>query len=286
MFGPMLARELRFPEVDLTQPAGEPGLVGPSSVSWRVFRNPVAVAIGGIAAVLLELGEPRVRSGVWEHSDFRRNPKGRMRRTALGAMITVYGPVSLVEKYTNGVNALHASIGGTAHTGQTYRANEPELLRWVQVTATYAFGEAFHRYVRPLSLDERDRFVAEAAVGAAYYGVADAPRSNAELQQMLVNGEPSLTSSPILAEFLNIIRSGPILPFAGRVLQPMLARAAIDLLPANLADRIGCSTRFTTAERGLLKLAAAVAERVDVQDSPWSQALDRISPAVAAQLRS
>ena len=51
-----------LPEVDFLQPAGEPALAGPDSISWRVFKNLVALYIGGIAAVLLELAEPRVRS--------------------------------------------------------------------------------------------------------------------------------------------------------------------------------------------------------------------------------
>ena len=279
MFGPMLARELSFPEVDFAVPAGEAGLVTPQSVSWRVFRNPVAVAIGGVAAVLLELGEPRVRAGVWEHSDFRRNPKARMRRTALGAMITVYGPLSLVETYTSKVNAIHAAIAGVAEGGEAYRADDPELLRWVQVTATYAFAEAYHRYVQPLSAGERDSFIAEAATGAAYYGVADAPRTNAELERTLTDAAPVLEPSAVLGEFLQIIRTAPILPPAARMLQPLLARAAMDLLPPDLAQRIGCSARLAPAERRLLKVAASVAERVNVKDSPWAQALERISPA-------
>ena len=282
----MLARELRFPEVEFSRPAGELGLVTPASVSWRVFRNPIAVAVGGVAAVLLELGEPRVRAGVWGHSNFRRDPKARMRRTALGAMITVYGPLSLVEEYTRKVNAIHASIAGVADDGQAYRADDPELLRWVQVTATYAFAEAYHRHVRPLSAAECDSFVAEAAAGAAYYGVADAPRTNAELERRLVQAEPNLEPSPVLGEFLAIIRSALILPPAARLLQPVLARAAIDLLPPKLAARIGCSGKLTRAERALLKVGAAVAERVDVVDSPWEQALRRLNPAGAARPRS
>lgn len=71
------------------EPSGERGVVGPGSISWEVFGNPVALAVGGIAAVLLELGEPRVRAGVWEHSSFRRDPAERIRRTGLGALVTV-----------------------------------------------------------------------------------------------------------------------------------------------------------------------------------------------------
>ena len=40
----------------------------------------------------MELAEPRVRSGVWEHTTFRVNPILRLRRTGLAAMVTIYGP--------------------------------------------------------------------------------------------------------------------------------------------------------------------------------------------------
>ena len=53
------AQEAAEPTVDFLQPAGEPALIGPDSISWRIFKNPVALYIGGIAAVLLELAEPQ-----------------------------------------------------------------------------------------------------------------------------------------------------------------------------------------------------------------------------------
>src|SRR5262249_20842564 len=53
--------------VDFSRPAGEPALVSPDSVSWRVFKNPVLLFIGGVTAVIMELAEPRVRTGVGAH---------------------------------------------------------------------------------------------------------------------------------------------------------------------------------------------------------------------------
>jgi cyclohexanone monooxygenase len=55
-----------------------------------VFKNPVARYICGVTAKLLELAEPRVRSGVWEHTSVRTVPLARTRRTGLAAMVTVY----------------------------------------------------------------------------------------------------------------------------------------------------------------------------------------------------
>ena len=78
-----------LPEIDFAEPAGEPALVPADSVSWQVFKNPVSLFIGGVAAVILELAEPRVRAGVWDHTSFRTDPVPRLQRTGLAAMVTV-----------------------------------------------------------------------------------------------------------------------------------------------------------------------------------------------------
>jgi uncharacterized protein (DUF2236 family) len=77
--------------VDFSRPYGEAALASADSVSWRVFKNPLSLFIGGVTAVIMELAEPRVRTGVWEHTTFRTNPIRRLRRTGLAAMVTVYG---------------------------------------------------------------------------------------------------------------------------------------------------------------------------------------------------
>ena len=38
---------------DFLRPAGEAALVSPDSVSWRVFKNPLSLFIGGVAAMRL-----------------------------------------------------------------------------------------------------------------------------------------------------------------------------------------------------------------------------------------
>ena len=67
--------------IDFAAPVGEPALLAPDSVQWRIYKNPIALGIGGIAAVLLEFAEPRIRSGVWDHSTYKADPIGRSRRT-------------------------------------------------------------------------------------------------------------------------------------------------------------------------------------------------------------
>src|ERR1700746_4172889 len=68
----------RAQHINYLEPAGNPGIFGPDSVSWRVLSNPVTVFIGGVTAVLFALAEPRVRSRVWAHPDFRQHPVAAM----------------------------------------------------------------------------------------------------------------------------------------------------------------------------------------------------------------
>src|SRR6476620_12245333 len=102
-----------FDKVRFVEPVGEHALAPPDSVSWRIFKNPVALFIGGVAAVILELAEPAVRTGVWEHTDFRRDPMRRLERTGMAAMVTVYGARSVAEKMIAGVVQRHERIEGT-----------------------------------------------------------------------------------------------------------------------------------------------------------------------------
>ena len=102
-----LSEPAGMPAIRYEEPAGDPGIFGPDAMTWRVHRNGGTLFIGGIAAVLLELAEPRVRSGVWDYTDFRTDPVGRMQRTGMAAMVTTYGSSRDVEAVT-----ARASVAG------------------------------------------------------------------------------------------------------------------------------------------------------------------------------
>jgi len=269
---------LSFPSADFTTPAGEPALASPASVSWQIFKNPVALFSGGVAAVLLELAEPSVRTGVWEHTSFRRDPVRRLERTGLAAMVTVYGARSVAEKMIAGVVAMHARVQGTTPAGERYRANDPRLLTWVQATASFGFIEAYHRYARTLSPAEIDRAYAEGAPAAALYGAVDAPRSDAERRALFEAMRPELEASPIVFEFLAIMRDAPIVPWILRPLQRLLVRAAVELVPDWARERLGLGPGFGLRrwQRGLVRLLGAVADRVVLPGSPAVQSCRRL----------
>src|SRR5665213_3600730 len=114
------------PEISFLKPRGNAALLLHDSFSWRIFKNPLGLYVGGIAAVLLELAEPRVRTGVWEHSCFRSRPLIRMRRTGLAALTTIYAARSVSEVMIARIVRLHETIKGQSPSGQQYSANDPE----------------------------------------------------------------------------------------------------------------------------------------------------------------
>ena len=264
--------------IDFAAPAGEPALASPDSVSWRVFKNPIALYVGGITAVLLELAEPRVRTGVWEHSSFRTDPIARMRRTGLAAMITVYGARSVAERLIAGVSRMHGHVQGTTPCGQPYRADDPRLLDWVQATASFGFLEAYHNFARALSDADKDRFYAEARPAARLYGAIGAPASRGAVEAHFSAMQPRLEASPIVLEFLEIICRAPILPAPVRPFQRMLARAAVAIAPDWLRVRLGLDSRWKlrSVEARIVRLAGIASDRLAIPGSPPVQACRRM----------
>jgi uncharacterized protein (DUF2236 family) len=269
---------MALPAVDFTQPAGEPALTPAGSISWQVFKNPVALFAGGVAAVLLELAEPRVRTGVWEHTTFRTDPIARMERTGLAAMVTVYGAQSVAEKMIAGVRGMHARVRGTTPAGQAYHANDPELLDWVQVTAAFGFLEAYAAFVRSVSDADRDRFYAEGVPAGRLYGAVGAPASLAEQRAQFEAMRPKLERSAIVFEFLDVMKRAPIAPPPMGPLQWMLVRAGVEIVPGWVREILGLGDRHGLAgwERALVSVLGAAADRVPVPSSPALQACRRL----------
>jgi uncharacterized protein (DUF2236 family) len=254
---------------DFSRPIGEPALVASDSVSWRVFKNPLSLFIGGVTAVIMELAEPRVRTGVWEHTSFRADPVGRLRRTGRAALVTIYGARSTAEVMIARVRRMHDSVAGTTPSGETYRANDPELLNWVQGTAAYGFLQAYHAYVQPLFPAARNRYYAEGAAAARLYGAIGAPTSETELEMLFQQTADRLQRSSIVFEFISIMRSAPVLPLVLRPAQHLLVRAAVELTPRwarTILELDGHGLKPWESE--LVRQAGALADRVVLASSP------------------
>lgn len=266
------------PRVDFSRPLGENALLPADSMSWRIFKNPLALLIGGLAAVILELAEPSVRTGVWEHSSFRSDPMRRLQRTGLAAMVTVYGARSVAEPMIARVVRMHSKIAGETCDGVPYAASDARLLTWVQATATYGFAEAYSRYVRPLNVDEYDRLFREGSAASTLYGAVQAPTSYAELQALFTSMRNRLEPSPIIFEFLDIMRKVEGFPVPLCWMQGTMVRAAVDIIPGSIRERLGLAPHLglRNAERWLVRAAGAAADRILLPGSAPVQACRRV----------
>lgn len=267
-----------IPPFDYSQPPDAAALLHPGSVAWRVYKNQIALAVGGVAAVLMEFADPRIRSGVWDHSIYRFDPIGRSQRTGYAAMIGVYGPADAARRVIAGVGRMHAKVGGETPGGIAYRATDPELLDWVSATAGYGFLTAYDRFVSPVSAADQARFFAEGAPVAELYGVQNKPACLADFNAMMEALSPGFEPHPINAEFLDIIQSGKAAPTVPRFLHRALARAAVSILPPLIRERLALGREYdlSALDRLAVKLVARLAERKHDPASPPAQASVRM----------
>ncbi|NRA30685.1 MAG: DUF2236 domain-containing protein [Parvularculaceae bacterium] len=236
----------------------------------------MTVYIGGIAAVILELAEPRVRHGVWDHSVFPTDPLLRLRRTGLAAMVTFYGAQSVARKMIAGVNQKHAAVRGQTDRGVPYQALDQDLLTWVQTTAAFGFVRAFDAYARPLNADQWGDVLRESQPIAEAYGVQQPPVTKTAMMSLLSAWEPQLETSDTLMTFLRMMREQPTLPPPGQALQPLFVRSAVSLIPEATRQRLGLASQGLRAgETALVKLLVRGSRLISLRNHPASLARQR-----------
>lgn len=264
--------------IDFAAPAGEPALLAPDSVQWRVYKNPIALGIGGIAAVLLEFAEPRIRSGVWDHSTYKADPIGRSRRTGLVAMLACYGPASTAKEVIGQVNRMHGKVKGETPAGEAYRAMDPVLLDWVAATASYGFLMAYDRFVHAVSDADKDRFMRDGDAIGREFGARHTPSMMAAFMEMMDELEPRFEPHPIIFEFLDIIQSGKAAPGVPRFLHRAIARASVSLLPGHIRRKLELGSRYdmTRFDRIALRIAGRFADRHVDRAAPHCKASVRL----------
>lgn len=265
-------------KVDYLHPTGEAAFLAPDSVSWQVYKNSFALAIGGICAVLLEFADPRIRSGVWDHSIFKTDPLGRAQRTGIAAMVGVYGPQQAARKVIQGVNNMHAKVQGKTPAGEAYQATDPELLDWVSATARYGFVMAYDRFVRPLSAQDMAKYFDEGIAIAKLYGVVNHVGSVTSFNEMMMKLSPRFEPHDINFEFLDIMCSGRASAGIPTFVQRAIAHAAIDLLPQMVRDKLELGAKYdlTKPQRYVIKALGRVADHMPVLTSPAAHASQRL----------
>jgi uncharacterized protein (DUF2236 family) len=208
------------------------GLFGPRSVTWRVHGDVTAMMVGGFAGLMLQMLHPAVLAGVWDHSRFRGDMQGRLRRTARFIAATTYGSREEAEHAIARVRAIHGRLRGTLPNGTPYAVDDPRLLAWVHVTETATFLAAHRRYVEPaMGGAAQDRYFAEMAQIGTALGADPLPRSRAEARTLMGAMRAELrvdARTRTMARLLVGHRADDPLLAA---MQGLTVRAGLDLLP-------------------------------------------------------
>ena len=104
-----------------------------------VHADLVGMMTGGIRSLLLQMLHPHALQGVLDHSNFREDMHGRLRRTAQFIAVTTFGHRDRAHAAIQRVNAIHAKINGTLPDGTPYNAANPRTLAWVHVVEAQSF---------------------------------------------------------------------------------------------------------------------------------------------------
>ncbi|MGP7794817.1 oxygenase MpaB family protein [Sphingomonas sp. CLY1604] len=229
--------------VDLTRPPGDDGLFGPGSAAWVVHGDFTAMMAGGVAALLLQMLHPGALAGVWDHSNFRRDMLGRLRRTAQFISGTTYGATATAEALIARVRTIHDSVAGTLPDGTPYSANDPDLLTWVHVAEVASFLAGHRRYRDPAyPAAERDRYLGEYAIVAEKLGATGVPRTEAEVAAYFARVRPQLRADHRTREVARALLRQQPASLAMAPAQALLMQGGIDLLPDWAAGMHGFAT--------------------------------------------
>ncbi|ROL78738.1 histidine kinase [Pseudomonas chlororaphis] len=231
---------LSLGQLDLDNPKGDPGLFGPDAICWQVHGDFSSMLIGGISALLMQALHPLALAGVWDHSNFREDMIGRLRRTAQFISGTTFGSRQDAEWLIDKVRTIHLQIVGHAPDGRPYAASDPQLLTWVHVAEVSSFLAAHLRYRNPqLSPADQDRYYGEVALIAERLGATDVPSSRRAVAAYLAGMRPQLLCDERSREVLRLLLAAPAPSRLAKPFGSLMMQAGIDLLPDWASDMLG-----------------------------------------------
>jgi uncharacterized protein (DUF2236 family) len=267
-----------YPLENTLEHDGDPGLLGPESVSWRLLADPAAF-VGGVRGLLIQAAHPEVVAGVDQHSRYRDDPLGRLSRTSSYVTATTFGATPEVEAAVQQVERAHRRVKGVSSRGIAYDAADPEHAAWVHNALTDSFLTANQVYSEhPLTIVEADRFVEEQTRIGKLLGAAPLPETARELSEWL-SEHPKVSRSPEMVDVVDFLARPPLSPGI-KTGYLIVFQAAVTTLPRRLQDVLGLRPRpgaeaLGRAAVGSLRWAlgyspswALASRRVGVEISP------------------
>ncbi|KZZ08557.1 oxygenase MpaB family protein [Erythrobacter sp. HI0077] len=204
-----------------------------------VHADIVAMMVGGIRGLLLQMLHPHALQGVLDHSNFRSDMHGRLRRTARFIAVTTFGHRDDAQAAIDRVNRIHGAVGGTLPDGSPYSASDPRVLAWVHVAEATSFLAAYLRHVRPdMPGAEQDEYYRQFAVIALALGADPVPTNRAEAEAIFRELRGDLSASPDAREVADLVL-GQRPKGAPPAVQALLGAEAVALLPPFARSMLG-----------------------------------------------
>jgi uncharacterized protein (DUF2236 family) len=236
---------------------------------WKVNRYANGLLFGP-AAVLLQVAHPRVAQGVADHSDFRDDALGRLRRTLSTVNRIAFGTVAEAEEMRARLKAVHGGVQGEIPDGMAgpkrYSAFEPDLLMWVLATLIDASIRGYESVWEPLGPERREVLYRDFRRFGTYFGLGEevGPANYGEFVEYydeMLSGD-LLGSHPLCAEVAAAV-VWPQKPWRARTLGKVVDFLPIETVPVTIRTRLGLkSTGWTRFRMSLLKRVAPVGFRL------------------------
>ena len=228
-------------------PPSEEALFEKDSPIRMVHADVVGMMVGGIRGLLLQMLHPHALQGVLDHSNFRADMHGRLRRTARFIATTTFGHRDEAMRAIERVNRIHAKVGGTLPDGTPYAATDPRVLAWVHVAEATSFLAAYLRHVRPgMPGHEQDEYYRQFAKIAHALGADPVPTDRNEAEAIFRDLRGDLTTSPEAREIADLVLNQRP-EGAPRAVQAMLGSEAVALLPPFARSMLGLERPGLTA---------------------------------------
>jgi uncharacterized protein (DUF2236 family) len=222
----------------------------PGCITREMHADVPPMLIGGLAALLFQMLHPLAMAGVADHSNFRKDPVGRLDRTATFLNATTFGPRADAEAAIARVRRIHQTVVGTAPDGRPYAATDPLLIEWVHATEVHSFLMSWRAFgYRRLTPDEEDRYLDEMSRVALALGARQVPRTVIALQAYFDEVRPQLGLTDQAKSARNFILRGVgrwphelasygILMAAAQSTLPGWARRQLQLISVPAGDRL------------------------------------------------
>ena len=211
---------------------GDDGLFGPHSAVRTVHADLPAMLIGGMSSLLLQMLHPSALAGIWDHSNFRWDMRGRLQRTAGFIAITTFGSTEAANAAIARVRSIHERVTGALPDGTLYAATDPALLTWVHVAEARSFLAAYLRYRDPsFTGDRQDAYYADMAMLARRLGAADVPVNRRDVGDYLQTMRASLRRDARTIDVRKALMRQPGGSAVAIPVQTILFDAGMDLLP-------------------------------------------------------